>query len=112
MTTPLRIGERIEISNGDHTVAYEVVTYRRDGSRQIVTAKDGDGALHTVVVDLARLPGQVGQVVVGPVAIDVARALALDVLGGHRTRLPVSEEANILAAAVVALTGGAEGRAA
>jgi len=109
---PLRIGDPIEISDGRHSVTYEVVTFRTAGRRQIVTAKDGDGALHTVVVDLSEVAGRHDQVVVGPVAIDVARALALDLLGGHRTRLPVSAEANILAAAVVALTGGAEVRAA
>jgi len=110
MNAPFRIGDPVEITSGDTVVTYEVATFRRDGHRQIITAKDAEGSLHTVVVDLSRAPGQIGQVVVGPVALDVARELALDVLGGHRARVPVSAEANILAAAVVALTGGAEGR--
>jgi len=105
------VGDPVEISDGRNSVTYEVVTYRTAGQRQIITAKDGEGALHTVVVDLARMPGRHDQVVVGPVAIDVARGMALDVLGG-RTLCPSPDCVYILAAAVVALTGGAEARVA
>ncbi|MDA8230373.1 MAG: hypothetical protein M0006_03450 [Magnetospirillum sp.] len=100
----IRAGERFAVDDR----MLEVVTYRIAGTRQIISARDirQDGAaLTTVVIDLAR-PDADG-LVVGPVDPAVARALALEVLGGHRQRLPVATEANILAAAVVALTGGA-----
>lgn len=105
-TRKLFIGERFQIGTGNSAIDLEVVTFIKTGSRQIVTAKDADGVSHTVVIDLA--PISPAPVLVGPVDIGVARALAIDVLGKHATRIPVTAEANILAAAVITLTGGAQ----
>jgi hypothetical protein len=100
MNAPYRIDDTITFDGEEMTV----VTFRHPrGGRQILTARTASGELTTVVVDLARD----GELVVPLVAIDVARAVALDVLNDRRQRRAVPCEVNILAAAVVSLTGGA-----
>lgn len=106
MSAPFRIGEIVSL--GDFP-DMEVVTYRLAGSRQVMTLRGADGALSTVAVDLDRTEGDGVAVAVAPVDVGVARALAQDVLSGRqRSRLPVAAEVNLLAAAVIDLTGGVE----
>ncbi len=105
MSTAFRTGDTIALSPDGAEM--EVVTYRMAGTRQIITARTAAGELRTVVVDLDRIQAGGASVVVPPIDPVVARNLALDVLGGHRSRMPVTTEANLLAAAVVLLTGGA-----
>jgi hypothetical protein len=107
MTEPFRVGDLVSL---DGATSLEVVTYRLAGARQVMSLMDAAGAIVTVAVDLDRTEGDGGiAVAAGPVDLGIARALALDVLSGHqRARLPVAAELNLLAAAIVDLTGGVE----
>ncbi len=100
---PLRTGTMIRITGAGGPVEAEVVSYTLNGDIQLITAKDATGHLHRVAMDLSDPAPAEGAAIID---IDYARALAVQVLAGHRHRLPVTVEANILAEAVLALTGG------
>jgi len=105
---PLKIGDVIDFTPAGEasSVSGEVVTFRLvEGRRQFVNLKTDRGSC-TLVIDLTAPEGSPGRVL-SPVDIDAARGVALSMMAGINTRLPVAAEANLLAAAVVALTGGA-----
>jgi hypothetical protein len=104
---PFRVGQPVDVVIDGATKQAKVETYRIIGDRQIMTVRDHDGQAITLVVKLPIVEGGTAPIVVAPANIGIARTVALTMLSGHSTRLPVAAEANMLAAAVVALTGGA-----
>jgi hypothetical protein len=106
-TIPFCVGQSVDVEIDGATRQAKVETYRIAGDRQIMTVRDHDGQAITLVVKLPIAEGGDAPIVVAPANIGMARTVALTMLAGHSTRLPVTAEANMLAAAVVALTGGA-----
>jgi len=104
---PFKIGQVVDVVIDSSTKLAKVETYRIVGDRQILTVRDHDGQAVTLVVTLPATEGGDALIVVPPVDVASARNVALTMLAGINTRLPVAAEANLLAAAVVALTGGA-----
>jgi len=103
MKRPLPVGSLIEVSDqGGKKITATIETYRQVGGSQIISAVDEQGRYHTLALDLRSADGGESEVV----DISYARHLALQVMGEHHHRIPVSTESNVLADAVIALTGG------
>ncbi|TXG98588.1 MAG: hypothetical protein E6R08_04065 [Nevskiaceae bacterium] len=104
---PFKVGDSVEIEVDGKPATGTVETFRLSGDRQILTIIDEAGNRSTLVAGIAQDVEGRATVLVPPANIAAARTVALTMLAGGNTRLPVSMEASLLAAAVVALTGGA-----
>ncbi len=89
-----------DLVGGDQPLG-EVVAYRDLGSRQLLHVKTPAGEIVSVVVNHAR---PAPEVMAAPSASEAER-LATLILGGGEVRMPVTEQLNILAAAVLARDG-------
>lgn len=104
--TPFHIGDQVQIATESGPMTGAVVTYRLDGRRQIMTVQVAEGVSHTVVIDLTAKDAGTKGLVIDAVDIGLARALAEDVLSGGRSRMPVTCESRLLAAALLQLSAG------
>jgi len=104
---PYRAGQEIDIEVDGVTRQAKVETYRIINDRQIMTVRDHDGNAVTLTIKLPMSEDGAAPILIAQPDMTVARKVALATLSGVNTRLPVAAEANLLAAAVVALTGGA-----
>ena len=96
MTARFKIGDLV---GGDAPIG-EVVAYRDLGPRQLLHVKTPGGEIVTIVVNHAR-PGP--EVMAAPSQAEAQR-LAARILEGGDARMPVTEQLNILAAAVLGRT--------
>jgi len=103
---PYKVGDVIDVDFRGRAVKAEVVTYRTASRRQILTVRTENDGLLTLAIELPVTEG-VASISVPPADIAAARVIALSILARHETRMPVAAEANLLASAVIALTGGA-----
>ncbi|TXH34813.1 MAG: hypothetical protein E6Q98_18200 [Rhodospirillaceae bacterium] len=106
MSGRYKVGDDLTIEVNGVMVPAKVETYRLAERRQILTLSTEGHGQHTMVVDLPVIGGA-ALVAVPPADIEAARTVALTILAGGNSRLPVGVETNLMAAAVVALTGGA-----
>jgi hypothetical protein len=95
-----RVGDRVPLPEGGTA---QVVTYQNMGGRQILRVQDDHGVFRALVIAVTP-DGCGGDLVVGPVDLDQARALAAAVVAG-RNRAPVTFTTNTLAAALLLLAG-------
>lgn len=102
---PLKIGDVLSLESGGKIMSGgEVVASHLTADRQIISVRT-DAGDKAMVLDLT---GDVGKppIIIPPVDVADARAIALAVLIGVGNRMPVTARVNMLAAAVIDLTGG------
>lgn len=100
---PLKIGDQVTVASDAGDATGEVIGARIVKDRQLINLRTADGC-RSMVLHLSD-PNKPA-VIVPPVSLPAARAIALAVLAGDDRRMPVTASANMLAAAVLTLAGG------
>ena len=95
------VGDKVALSETPAAPLGEVATFQDVGDRQILRVRDDAGQLHAVVVQLSP---ETSEVIAGPMSLDEVRAIARAALSSG-ARIPVTQQVNILASAVLMLAG-------
>jgi hypothetical protein len=104
---PYRAGQEIEVEIDGAKSAATVSTYRIIGNSQIMTVKDCEGRSITLAAKLPKSPDGLAPIIAVQPDMTEARRIALASLAGGQGHMPVTAQLNVLAMAVLALTGGA-----